>query len=339
MIELTKGNTTAKGRLRLELAGEAGAGEVVHEIRKRLATIARSQAFVDWQDRKTLIADLEMPMQTILRQVAEHDPKIAFDLMWQYLGLANGIYLRCDDSFGQVQDVFQEASDAVVEFAHAARPEPIHLANLIMEALSTDDYGHFPSLIPRLSVVLGPLGLAHLKSRLMTNEARALAGYARKSALQMIADATGGVESLVAEQSRRSLTVPQVAANIAERFLRAGRAEEALEVFDNTDLSPRDRAPEEWELARITAPKALGRSEAAQAFRLTSFEASLNPEHFGAYLKALSEFEEIEAEDRALKNALTFPDFHTALYFLIKWPALQQAALLVVDGSGQIDGN
>ncbi len=59
MIEITKGDVEAKRRLRLELAGAQGSGEVAKEIRKRLVTIARSQSFVEWDKIKKLVKDLE----------------------------------------------------------------------------------------------------------------------------------------------------------------------------------------------------------------------------------------------------------------------------------------
>ena len=59
LIEITKGNAGAKRRLRLELAGEVGTGDVAREIRKRLSAIARSRSFVDWQGRNAFAADLK----------------------------------------------------------------------------------------------------------------------------------------------------------------------------------------------------------------------------------------------------------------------------------------
>jgi hypothetical protein len=59
LIEISTGSATAKRRLRLELAGAESLGEVAREVRKRLTTIARSRSFVDWQNRRALVDDLE----------------------------------------------------------------------------------------------------------------------------------------------------------------------------------------------------------------------------------------------------------------------------------------
>src|SRR3954453_18078429 len=74
LIEISEGNATVKRRLRLELAGAESPDEFAREIRKRLATIARSRSFVDWQNRKSLIDDLETQRRAIADQVAKRRP-------------------------------------------------------------------------------------------------------------------------------------------------------------------------------------------------------------------------------------------------------------------------
>jgi hypothetical protein len=59
MIEISQGNAAIKRRLRMELAGVESPVVLAKEIRKRLATIARSRTFVDWQTRKALVDDLQ----------------------------------------------------------------------------------------------------------------------------------------------------------------------------------------------------------------------------------------------------------------------------------------
>src|ERR1700675_1603922 len=59
LIELSTGNAAAKQRLRLALAGAQSPGELAREVRKRLAAIARSRSFVDWQGVRSLVGDLD----------------------------------------------------------------------------------------------------------------------------------------------------------------------------------------------------------------------------------------------------------------------------------------
>lgn len=82
LIELGTGNAAVKRRLRFELASTQSPSEVAKEIRKRLTTIARSRAFVDWQNRKTLIEDLESQRRAIVNQIGGTDPSQSLELMW-----------------------------------------------------------------------------------------------------------------------------------------------------------------------------------------------------------------------------------------------------------------
>lgn len=70
LMEISQGNAAIKRRLRLELVGEDSPAELAKEVRKRLATIARSRSFVDWQNRKMLVDDLQAQRRAIGEQVA-----------------------------------------------------------------------------------------------------------------------------------------------------------------------------------------------------------------------------------------------------------------------------
>jgi len=72
--------------------------------------------------------------------------------------------------------------------------------------------------------------------------------------------------------------------------------------------------------------EALGRKDRAQAFRWQCFERALNSAHLRAYLKRLPDFDDIEAEERAMSYTLRCPSVHRALAFLVSWPALDKAA-------------
>ena len=95
----------------------------------------------------------------------------------------------------------------------------------------------------------------------------------------------------------------------------------------------------DWELAWVEALLATDRRDEAQSFRWSCFERRLDGNHLRAYLKALPDFEDVLAEEKALDHALTFPDFSTALAFFIDWNELRYAARLVLERSAESDGN
>ena len=59
LLELSAGDGAPKRQLRLALAAGSSVEEAAQEVRKRLASIARSSTYIDWRKRKTLTSDLQ----------------------------------------------------------------------------------------------------------------------------------------------------------------------------------------------------------------------------------------------------------------------------------------
>ena len=367
LIEISTGDAAIKRRLRLELAGAASPAEAAREVRKRLASIARGRSFIDWEKRKAFVADLQTQRRAIIEQVAKHDPGEALDLLWQFTALAEPVFERCDDSSGAVIGEFRAACRDLAEIAAAARPDPRALADRTFTAITANGYGEYDGLITLLVPALGPDGIEHLKARVKelartpvavpSDKDRRMIGWASSGpiyadqvtrsgrditvqlALEAIADAQGDVDGFIAQKSEKARTVPTVAAEIAQRLLDAGRAEEAWAAINAAATDRIGDIPFEWQETRLAVMEALGMAEEAQAFRWGCFQRFFDATHLRDYLKRLPDFDDIEAEERALAFVHASPHFHEALWFLVHWPDLDRAADLVVTRSGELDGD
>lgn len=162
LIEISAGNAAAKRRLRLELAAAQSPAELAKEVRKRLATIARSRSLVDRQGIRSLADDLEAQHHAIVETVAKGDPAEALDLLWRFMALAASVFDRCDDSNGIVSRVFHDACNAIGDVAAVVKSAPTTLADRTFDALIANDYGQFDGLIAVLAPPLAPAGLEHL---------------------------------------------------------------------------------------------------------------------------------------------------------------------------------
>ena len=120
LIEVSAGNAAAKRKLRLALAGAQSPREAAREITKRLTSIAKARTFVNWQNRKPLVKDLQTQRSAIMEQIASQDPSEALALLWRFMGLATPVFERCDDSSGTVIDIFHQACADLGEVAKAA---------------------------------------------------------------------------------------------------------------------------------------------------------------------------------------------------------------------------
>jgi hypothetical protein len=74
-------------------------------------------------------------------------------------------------------------------------------------------------------------------------------------------------------------------------------------------------------LVSVVRPELRPLREEAQACRLSCFESSLSTPHLRAYRKRPPDFDDLEAEERALDHAQGYKSVLQALSFLVSWPA------------------
>ncbi len=365
LMDISEGNANARRRLRLELAGRDSPEKLANEIRKRLTAIGVTTAHVGWRTLKGFRGDLNTQRRLIVEQLSITAPGDAAELMWSFIALGESVIERSSDLSGGVIQIFRDAaSDLAALLAMATMPVDVWLPQAVT-ALLANSYGQNDGLTAHLAPLLGDDGLERLREDLVVGakdtvaattvrprsakrwRKRALAASdslrkrsrsdALRVALIAIADARGDVDAYIGLMADAYL--PATSAQIADRLLRAGRAEDALKALDGARMNPRLELPAEWIDARIAVLEALDRKGDAQDLRLDRFHHTLDAAYLRAYLKRLPDFEDIEAEDEALDRAKDFPDAHASLQLLVPWPSLERAADLVVRRIGELDGN
>jgi hypothetical protein len=362
LIGLAQESVDIKRRLRLELAASEGGDIIAGEVGKRLAALRTARSFVDWQKRPALVKDLDLQRSLIVERISASRPDLALDLMWRFLDLAEPVLNRVDDSNGSVGDVFRGACKDLGTLALASCPDPEAFAKRVFTALQANDYGVYDHLVEVAFPALGDEGVRRLKARLADALAKRPAkdrerdwqADAFRRALQDIADGEGDIDEYIALVPAADRRRPHIAAAIARRLLAGGRLAEALTVLEAAKPqrpATHRRVAEEWEMlghggidgdwetVYIETLEALGEREQAQAHRWAAFEERLSVDRLRAYLKALPDFEDVLAEDKAMVYALKFPWFLTALAFFHEWRDLSHAAELILARHGEIDGN
>ncbi|UWR21198.1 DUF6880 family protein [Sulfitobacter sp. S190] len=364
LLEVSTGSADIKRRLRLELSHNLGASELAHEVRKRLAALRKSKTYVSWRRRKSLVTDLTTQMTMIVEKIAADDPDVAFDLLWQFMELAPFIFARADDRRGDIGAVFSVAVQHFENIAPRAAQDTDTLADRVWTALSEDDHGVLDDIIGLLAPTLGQAGLARLKAHVQNFAAapatqqdadhdairflRDLRGerdyraelkarFVRKC-LREIAEVTGDTNAYIAQFTPEDLQSKAVAAEVATLLLDDNASEQALAVLNSADASEGTLGQTAWDNAMIRALTALDRPVEAQTHRWSCFERDLSVHHLREYLRALPDFEDVEAEDRARRYILSYPAVLPALRFCLDWPDLLTASQLVLDRAHEIDG-
>jgi hypothetical protein len=350
LAEACEGDTSLRRKVQILLAAQEGGGKLEQAIAKRIATLARSRKFLDWREAPTLAAELAALREGIVAELGVQDPRAAMDQLWRFLDITSATIERVDDSDGVIGDEFHRAAeDLGTLLSKVLNLDRRGFAERLHTALASDDSGMFARIVETGATGLGDDGRERLRELLKAEIAALPAhqdeedwrktGWPRARAsrhLAALADAEGDVDAFI-EAVMLGARERIDAANVAERLLSAGRPEEALAWLEK---DRRSRGPYDLTLAslRIAALDALGRTGDAQALRWQAFEKALSATHLRDHLKRLPDFDDVEAEQRAIADAMTFPDVLNALSFLIDWPAHEAAANLVQARLTELDG-
>lgn len=358
IAEEASGNAAFKRRVMAALAGQSGAGAVAKLIDRRLAGLARARAFVDWDKERAFGDDLAALVASIATELAAADPAMAADRLLRFIATHERVFERIDDSSGRIQGVYADAIDALgLVAARMSADETSNLPAQIMAALGESEHGYLPKVADQVIPHLPPFARAEWDADLAARIAERHEAEVGKRASgrwfysmtdqwrrmrQALARAGGDLDQVIAlerekpETSRDSL-------GIAAQLLAAGRAAEALDWVraggarrhsvlmgldgaDETDASPAVQQA----LLEAKIVTALGQVDAAQALRWQRFGETLAPALLRAHLKTLPDFDDIEAEEAAVAQALDHADPMVALRFFLAWPRDDLAARVVV---------
>lgn len=310
-----------KRRLRMELAAEQGPEHLALELDKRLTTLEGSRSKVSWRKRPSFVADLEALRTLIAGRLAELDAVAALARMWPFMDLARRLGTRVRDKDGGVAAVFDRAAADIGRLL--GERSDARAIDGLAEAISRNPTA-WADWLPAALNSAPKSALEMLLARLRDREGGS-PGWA--AIIRQVADAGGDVDAFLGTFTAKAIRMPGVAAEAAQRLLSAGRVAEAGRLLEAAGKSAEPDF--DWETAWIDYLDAAGEAEAAQATRWASFERTLSAERARAFTRRLPDFEDVEAENRAFEHAARHADTARGLQFLMDWPALPEAAMMI----------
>ncbi len=119
--------------------------ENVQRFKKKLSGLKHSRRFIDWRGAASFARELEMLLQDVKAGV--DDPPTGVELVAAFYEADNTIFEMCDDSSGNIGDVFRyDAKELFVNYAKRCE-EKQKIADIILKVNQKDDYGIRDTLI------------------------------------------------------------------------------------------------------------------------------------------------------------------------------------------------
>jgi len=367
VMDLVQGSAALQRRARMELSAGQGPKDVAADIRERFAALRRASSCLDGRGQRALVKDLSGLLAMIETTIMPEDAPEAFELLWSLLQLAPAIHARTDDSNGAVGEVMGAAVALIGKVAPRLHVDRKVLAERILEAVADAGFGEFDGIIPATAEALGLEGLEHLKQ--ITNawaasppsedELKKYQRYGLSSApeasiqrnkqstrsiiLADVADAQGDVDAYMARYTPEQLAYGTIAPDVARRLLNAGRTDEALGIIT------RARATEDGRPFRVFRYELdevyedclarLGKTDDLKRHLWETFAQTLSERSLRKYLKLLPDFDDIEAEEKALDLAEAHFHLDVAISFLVDWPSHDRAARVVLARADELGGD
>ena len=360
-------NAAFKRRVAAALAGQSGPEAIAKLIDRRLAGLERARAFVDWEKARAFRDDLAALLASIRTELGPADPDLGADRLLRFLATHKSVFERIDDSSGKLQDVYEDGIAALGPIAARLSPDVSrHLPDRIMDRLGELEHGYLPRVADQVIPHLAPDVLSAWEEDLARRSADRHAEEAPQRATgrwfysmtdqwrqirQSIARARGDLDHLIALEGEKSER-GQDTLGLAETLRDAGRLSEALDwvrkggqraqstlldFLDDEDDS--DSPAVRQALLEADILKRLDRREEARGILWDRFRDTLAPPILRAHLRALPDFEDVAAEEKAMAVALDHPVPLVALQFFLDWKRLDLAARVVISHRGVWSGS
>ena len=192
LVEVAGGQPTTKRRLRMELAAQVGADDLVLELDKALDALGGARTRVHWRRLKALRQDLELLRGMIAGRLAQADPAAAIRLLLRFIGMERGVLARLSDSKGEIGQVFADALGDLARLAATAGLPAFGAIEVIFEALDNARLGAMGDIVQALVPALDAEAIAGLRARIETGDGAAAADQRRLARCAAGADGRPG---------------------------------------------------------------------------------------------------------------------------------------------------
>lgn len=226
-------------RARLDVAAGVDAGDAFDDrnLRKRLERAIEVHDFVGYREAYAYFGDVEEVLAGVADLIGEGFADAARALAEYALELLESVGGLIDDSDGALREAISRAEGIHFDACSAGAPNPVRLAEVLVERALGSEYEIFLSVLPDYASVLGSAGMARYRE-LVEAAWQALPPkrphdysshrFTVTFLMERLAECEGGADALIGVLSRDVACAYDVL-RIAERLCQDGRDAEALD--------------------------------------------------------------------------------------------------------------
>lgn len=133
------------------------------QFQKAITQATHIGGFIEYREVREWAKTVERVLDRIANLVETGRPELALRLLDYFFTRMDAALNRMDDSDGHGGDVYEKACEIHLAAAHAAHPEPIHLAQDLFSREVNSDWGFFHRASERYAKMLGKAGLAEYR--------------------------------------------------------------------------------------------------------------------------------------------------------------------------------
>lgn len=328
LLSLHDSNNAVQKQLDIIFAGlDESPKKIISMIKREIASLKKSTKLVEYYESNSLADRLDGLRLRIANDLNDKSPKIAFEMIIEFLNLHKKTLDRVEDSNGTVGDVFilacKNLGNLLQNINHLTL---IEIVDIVFLRFMNNDYYIYNDIIHNTKDALGNEGLNLLRKKLeeICNPKNI---FEIKLGLKSIADCNNDVDSFINACSFIEKPGSDDCFDIAKRLIEHWRTKEALEWIDKINISKNHLwQQQKIKELKIQALELEGYYKQAQNERLSLFDKNLSPTLYNDILKTSEKpFKEIFKSD-SLKKAFKFYEAQTALHFLIEIHEFNEAA-------------
>ncbi|MGH3588365.1 MAG: SWIM zinc finger family protein, partial [Pseudonocardia sp.] len=226
-------------RARLAVAAGAQAHDAYDDraLRTRLERAIQISDFVDYQEAYSYFRDVDEALTEVAELIDQGFADTAMHLAEYALELLEEAAQRVDDSDGGLRQAIGRAEEIHVDACSSGEPDPVWLAQRLVERALASDCEVFLTALPGYAPVLGSTGMARYRE-LVEAAWRALpperprdydsGRFTATFLMERLAECEGGADALI-EVLAKDVSSGYDVLRIAQRLCQDGRDDEALD--------------------------------------------------------------------------------------------------------------